>query len=368
MCLSKAYDPGEDPNRLRDCMIVTEIPMTDFCEFYFCIPRNFTRYYKKSSRLPDIDTFGLRITESSTKNKTIMGYDTDVLRIISMNASGRKGRMYNDFRRDNLRNLVENERPDIMFLPGDNPSPNTFTQTSYQQLLDPTNNETVLLYDSTRLKIHQQPTDSQFKIPNCDLDKVLSPMVDICSPAPASQIVKKFVCVSWHWELTTIDRGSQVIYENGKQFMMFAQFLAWFTGTEVLIGGDFNLEKDEIKTLINEHNRIIQDGIDSVKPDFEKFGYMECMTENIHRPERRLRQLKLHTCNNQEKNTDISFFVASKEMQLMETRHTKLESLAYRSAGLQLNTSTRVPTYCPEPTYTKTQMYIPPRPPKNHGG
>uniref|UniRef100_K1PIC0 Putative E3 ubiquitin-protein ligase HERC2 n=1 Tax=Magallana gigas TaxID=29159 RepID=K1PIC0_MAGGI len=296
-----------------------------------------------------------------------MGYDTDVLRIISMNASGRKGRMYNDFRRDNLRNLVENERPDIMFLPGDNPSPNTFTQTSYQQLLDPTNNETVLLYDSTRLKIHQQPTDSQFKIPNCDLDKVLSPMVDICSPAPASQIVKKFVCVSWHWELTTIDRGSQVIYENGKQFMMFAQFLAWFTGTEVLIGGDFNLEKDEIKTLINEHNRIIQDGIDSVKPDFEKFGYMECMTENIHRPERRLRQLKLHTCNNQEKNTDISFFVASKEMQLMETRHTKLESLAYRSAGLQLNTSTRVPTYCPEPTYTKTQMYIPPRPPKNHG-
>uniref|UniRef100_A0A8W8LGI0 Uncharacterized protein n=1 Tax=Magallana gigas TaxID=29159 RepID=A0A8W8LGI0_MAGGI len=207
-----------------------------------------------------------------------MGYDTDVLRIISMNASGRKGRMYNDFRRDNLRNLVENERPDIMFLPGDNPSPNTFTQTSYQQLLDPTNNETVLLYDSTRLKIHQQPTDSQFKIPNCDLDKVLSPMVDICSPAPASQIVKKFVCVSWHWELTTIDRGSQ------------------------------------------------------------------------------------------EKNTDISFFVASKEMQLMETRHTKLESLAYRSAGLQLNTSTRVPTYCPEPTYTKTQMYIPPRPPKNHGG
>lgn len=31
MCLSKAYDPGEDPNRLWDCMIVTEIPMTDFC-------------------------------------------------------------------------------------------------------------------------------------------------------------------------------------------------------------------------------------------------------------------------------------------------------------------------------------------------
>lgn len=58
-----------------------------------------------------------------------MGYDTDVLNIISMNASGRKGRMYNDYRKDKLRNLVENERPDIMFLPGDNPG-DTFTQTS----------------------------------------------------------------------------------------------------------------------------------------------------------------------------------------------------------------------------------------------
>lgn len=296
-----------------------------------------------------------------------MGYDTDGLRIVSMNASGRKGRMYNDFRRVNLRNLVENERPDIMFLPGDSPGEDTFTQTSYQQLMDPTNNETVLLYDSTRLRIRQQPTGQQFKIPNFDVDKVLSPMVDICSPAPASQVVKQFICVSWHWQLT-VERGTKVIYENGKQFMMFAQFLAWYTGTEVLIGGDFNLPMDKIKEMITEHNRMVQDGIDSIKPYFQQLGYMDCMTENIHRPERRLRQLKLHTCNNQEKNTDISFFVASKEMQLMETRHTKLGSLAYRSAGLQLNTSTRVPTYCPEPTYTKTQMYIPPRPPKHHGG
>lgn len=54
------------------------------------------------------------------KNKIIMGYDIDVLRIISMNVLGWKGRMYNDFWRDNLCNFVENERFDIMFLFGDN--------------------------------------------------------------------------------------------------------------------------------------------------------------------------------------------------------------------------------------------------------
>lgn len=296
-----------------------------------------------------------------------MGYDTDVLNIISMNASGRKGRMYNDYRKDKLRNLVENERPDIMFLPGDNPG-DTFTQTSYQQLLDTTNNETVLLYDSTRLRIRQQPTGPDIKIPNCDFDKVLSPMVDVCSPAPASQIVKQFICVSWHWELTMEERGSQVIYENGKQFMMYAQFLAWFTGTEVLIGGDFNLPMDTIMGLITEHNKMVEAGIDSIKPLFQQLGYMDCMTENIHRPVRRLRQLKLHTCKCQEKISDCNFFVASKEMQLRETKYAKLESLTYRSAGLQLKTSTSTPTYRPEPTYTKTEMYIPPRPPKNHGG
>lgn len=49
-----------------------------------------------------------------------MGYDIDVLNIISMNVLGRKGRMYNDYCKDKLCNLVENERFDIMFFFGDN--------------------------------------------------------------------------------------------------------------------------------------------------------------------------------------------------------------------------------------------------------
>ncbi|XP_048772930.1 uncharacterized protein LOC125678486 [Ostrea edulis] len=296
-----------------------------------------------------------------------MGYDTDCLKIVSMNATGRKGRQFNDFRQSNLRHLVENESPDIMFLPGDNPGPDTFTQTSYQQLLDPAHNETVLLYDSTRLKVHQRPTGPQLKAPNFDLDKIVTPLVEIYSPAPAQSIVKQFICVSWHWELTTATRGSQVLYENGKSYMMLAQFLAWFTEMEVLIGGDFNLPLPKIEELIREHNSLVQAGIDNIKPFFQQLGYMDCMTETVHRPQRRLRQLKLHMCKSHENNTETSFFVASKEMQLMQTRHVKMESLTYRSAGLQLQTRVKTEHH-PEPTYTKTQMYIPQRPPKHNGG
>ena len=290
-----------------------------------------------------------------------MGYDTDSLRIIGMNATGRKGRMYNDFRRANLRNLIENERPDILFLPGDNLDPDTFTQTSYQQLMDSTHNQTVLLYDSTRLRIKEQTIDPQFRIPNNELANVLAPMVDITSPAPAQSIVKQFICVSWHQQFTVIERGSQVLYEIGRLVMMYAQFLAWFTGNEVFIGGDFNIPYDAVCRLIKEHNSKIEEGIDSIKPEFQKLGYMDCMTETIHRPQRRLRQLKIHSCKSVEKIGDPDFFVASKEMQLRETKKVQWES----ASRIQTRPSI---DYCPEPTYTKTEMYIPPRPPKNHGG
>lgn len=289
-----------------------------------------------------------------------MGRNTDFLRILSMNASGRDGVISKDFRNANLRDIVENERPDIMFLPGDNTDPDTLTQTSYQQLLDPAHNETVLLYDSTRLTV--QPTP--FKSMSCDVDKVLAQMVDVFSPAPTNSVVKKFICVSWHWKLT-VERGSQVLYENGRQIMLLAQYLALKTETEVLIGGDFNLPMDAIRALVTDHNNVIQNGIDNVKPMFEELGYLDCMTENIHRPGRRLRQLKIHTCKSQEKVTDTGFFVASKEMQLMETTQINLETMT--KWGPQLNTIGR-PTYCPVPSYTKTQMYIPSRPPKHHGG
>lgn len=54
-----------------------------------------------------------------------MGRDTDILRILSMNSSDRNGVFYKDFRNSSLREIEEYERPDVMFLPGNNPDPDT---------------------------------------------------------------------------------------------------------------------------------------------------------------------------------------------------------------------------------------------------
>jgi hypothetical protein len=59
-----------------------------------------------------------------------------------------------------------------------------------------------------------------------------------------------------------------------------AQYLAWISGVEVLIGGDFNLPVAQIQTLLAEHNKLIGKSIDDVKPFFNEMGYMDCMTEN----------------------------------------------------------------------------------------
>lgn len=71
--------------------------------------------------------------------------------------------------------------------------------------------------------------------------------------------------------------------------MLLAQYLALQTETEFLICGDFNLPMDAIRALVTDHNNLIQNGIDNVKPMFEELGYMD------DSPGRRLLQLKIHT-------------------------------------------------------------------------
>lgn len=61
---------------------------------------------------------------------------------------------FKDFRSANLQDIVEN---DNMFLPGDKPDPDTITQTSSQEFLDHAHNKTVLLHDSSRLKVQSTP-------------------------------------------------------------------------------------------------------------------------------------------------------------------------------------------------------------------
>jgi hypothetical protein len=324
-----------------------------------------------------------------------MGYDINFLNIVNMNASGRKGRQFMDFRKQSLQNIIENEKPNLLFLPGDDPDPDTMAKMDYETLaLEEAEQGTVMLYDVNRLRLSTKSRLPDIPIQGVEHGKYAAPMVQILPPQPRDQtsVVKEFVCVSWHYSLT-ISNGSQNIFEIGRRMMIYAEFMAWVSGSEVLIGGDFNLEERQLQILIREHNQRIQQHVDDLKPFFEsEYGLMPCMTEASQRPMRRQRQLKLHKC---EKSRAENFFIASKEMQLCRTRNVQLERLSYGYTSLQFKVATKTPEIYPDPTYTQqefhrnrpktstetrvpyseycpapscTEMYIPPRPPKHHGG
>jgi hypothetical protein len=50
-----------------------------------------------------------------------------------MNASGRKGRQYIDYRKSYLDDIVGNNKPDILFLPGDEPDMSSTVLSGYGQ-------------------------------------------------------------------------------------------------------------------------------------------------------------------------------------------------------------------------------------------
>ena len=179
---------------------------------------------------------------------------------------------------------------------------------------------------------------------------------------------------------------SQERYRNGERIMILSQLLASITGTEILIGGDFNLHIDQVQSLISWLNNLVPERLESLLPEYRELGYMDCMARNVMSPERRLRQLRLHKCETRNGSSSSHYFLVSKEMQLMEKKTITLDRLEAKSAVLKVDkrpeTYCQQPTYCPQPTYSYcpprqesrcpraavTDMYIPPRPPKHHGG
>ncbi|CAC5397809.1 unnamed protein product [Mytilus coruscus] len=239
--------------------------------------------------------------------------------------------------------------------------------SDYRQTQVHHNHETVLLYDTKRLKLNTPDWYDMVPsmvVPGIQQSKLMYPLFDILSPKPTQHVVKHFHCISWHWELT--QTTSDELYKFAFRYLCMAQYLGWISGVEILIGGDFNLPIQQIQKLLNEHNTLVQKQVDDIKPFFKEMGYMDEMTDNIHRPGRRLRQLKLHQCKSVAGiNKETDYFVASKEMQLCKTEMMTASTLPGRCTTLTV-TRPAEQNYCPLPT--KTEMCIPARPPRHNGG
>ncbi|XP_063440655.1 uncharacterized protein LOC134721510 [Mytilus trossulus] len=296
-----------------------------------------------------------------------MGRDIDRLTIVSMNASGRKRRQYQDYRKSYLKDVIGDNEPDLLFLPGDDPDMSSSELNDYRQTQVHHNHETVLLYDTKRLKLSTPDWYDMVPsmvVPGIQQGKLMYPLFEVLAPKPTQHTVKKFHCISWHWELT--QTTSQELYQFASRYLWLAQYLGWTSKVEILIGGDFNLPIKKIQELLDEHNTLIQKGVEDIKPFFRKHGYMDEMTEYIQEPGCALRQLKLHKCKSVAGiNGDTNYFVASKEMNLCKTEMMTASTLPGRCTTLTMNRPA-VQNFCPLPT--KTQMCIPARPPRHNGG
>ena len=298
-----------------------------------------------------------------------MGRDTDRLNIVSMNSSGRKGSHYQNFRKPILEQIIGDEEPDIMVLPGDQLDMRSKILSEYKQATVEHNNDTVLLYDTKRLRL-KSPGASGFLpslvIPEVDNNKMAYPLVDILAPQPTQHVVKEFQIVTWHYELT--QNTSQELYRFALRYVWLAQYLAFVSGVEVLITGDFNLPLGTLQELLDQHNKLIQGDINNVKPFFREMGFLDEMTDNVFRPGRRLRQLKPVKCKARPNISENEYFVASKEMQLCKTETLEKFEQPVRRASISICNaqSPVVQSYCPAPT--RTQMNIPSRPPRHNGG
>ncbi|XP_063440653.1 uncharacterized protein LOC134721508 [Mytilus trossulus] len=253
-----------------------------------------------------------------------MGKHTDRLKLIGWNQLGSDGKQFQADRILYFDDVISRNDPDIVFLHGDNPDMNSVALKDYRPAKVAFNLDTVLLYDTTRLKL---PTPNwygktrDFKVPNIDKNKLMYPLVGILSPQPTSHVVKQFHCISWHWNLTHQTNYQKDLYEFARQILWLSQYLAFLSGVEVLIGGNFNLSLSQIKPLVEEHNRQIQGTIDFVRPIFRQMGYDNDMTDYISRPQRKLCQLRVHECKSTiSSQQGPDYFVASKQMNLCNTK------------------------------------------------
>lgn len=295
-----------------------------------------------------------------------MGKHTDRLNIISMKLSGRNGEQCQSEQKSYLNDVIWQNEPDMVFLPGDNPDMTSFALNDYRPVNLAFSSESVLLYDSKRLKLEMLnwfeliPT---LTVPGVQLGKLIFPLMNILSPQPTQHTVKKFHAISWHWSLT--QTKSEELEQHAASYLWLAQYLAWIHGVEVLIGGDFNLPLQKLQDILVTHNKFVQGTIESVKPMFRLMGYDDSMTDNTHRPERRLRQLKLHPCISADGSNPTEYFVASKEMQLGNTDIIAESKVSIRCAQSAV-IKPKIEHERPPPI--KTEMHIPARPPRHNGG
>lgn len=301
-----------------------------------------------------------------------MGFD---IKIISMNLSkaGRQNESY-------LRQLLDGEKPDLCLLPGDNNDIKNCVVCGYEQYLTQGNEQTVLLYNSKRLKLKWSPVSvNQYQqLPGTNFDDLVCPEAEV-QLGPYKE-PKRFSILTWHFSLTRetrINRRTQA--EN---IIRLSQNISRNREIPMFIGGDFNLDLVSMQELVKHVSSEGKQALNQQATESELFPeetWLPSMKNGTLRPLRHLIAMEVFACKPSSivaeygSQQQFDFFVASKVLELEETalvdfgcatgKTTRVDSCITQKPKPKLTVNG---TSCYMPT--KTIMSTEPRPPKHFGG
>lgn len=295
-----------------------------------------------------------------------MGLDSDI-KIISMNLTkaGRGNESY-------LRKLLDVEKPDLCLLPGDNDDMKKCTVYGYQQYLTQGNDQTVLLYNTEKVKLKWSPVsaDKYAQLPGVNFDELVCPEAEV--QLGPHMDPKHISILTWAPSMTrkNIDRRMQA-----EHIIRLAQGISMNRQIPMLIGGDFNFALNNMEHVVKD---ISSQGKNDLNKRAAESGYYPAkewlpgMINGSLWPLKHLITMNLVACKSSvvaEYGSD--FFVASKALMLKEPTLVDFGSATGKRAKVN-ECDTEEPKLKPNGTtcYTpmKTTLKAEPRPPKHSGG
>ena len=299
-----------------------------------------------------------------------MGYDT--LKIVSMNVN----RLGGNNRQSFLRELLDGQQPELCLLPGDNSELKKAVIFGYESYQSQGTSETVLLYKAENIKLKRSAVTCDMfpPLPGINYDSIVCPEAEV--DLGSHQQPKRFSILTWDFHLTQVKIRRETQAES---IVRLSQMIAETRQIPILVGGDFNIDACSIEKIVSHLNKEKTNGFMEMATNsglFPSEKYLPSMTKGSLRPQRHLFAMRVFACK---KNSSIvaeyqsyqqtDFFLASKELELRETSRLDCGGTTGQCTQLQKVHDNRTETnhtQCYQPT--KTEMVIPPRPPKHHGG
>ena len=193
-----------------------------------------------------------------------------------------------------------------------------------------------------------------------DIDKLVSPMVQIRSLKPTKSVVKEFVMVSWERDLFSFEINQD--FTVLKNLVIFSQRFASASYKPVFIGGEIPLSFENVNSIVKECSKDAKfEFMCKAQEDLGPRGYLPSMTSGSTTSLRHKFMLEVFRCRSNLTHSEpvADCFIASKELQVAEATILNVENVL----GKQIKMET-LKKCAPVQTEIKYEN----RPPRHYGG